>query len=143
MISFLPGISSTSSALQAERVRMEVVAQNIAQANTTRDLDGQPYQRRQVVFESILKQEQQANALSGGVSAVNVARIEKDPRPPRLIYNPGHPEANAQGMLAVPNINIHEEMADLIAASRAYEANLAVAKNARVLAMQTLSIGKR
>jgi flagellar basal-body rod protein FlgC len=74
---------------------------------------------------------------------VQVARIEKDLRPPRLIFNPGHPEANPQGMVAVPNISIHEEMADLIASSRAYEANLAVAKNARALALQTLSIGKR
>jgi flagellar basal-body rod protein FlgC len=143
MIQFLPGISSTTSALQAERIRMEVVAQNIAQANTTRDLNGQPYQRQQVVFESVMKQAQQASGLSGGLSGVQVARVERDARPPRLIFNPGHPEADAQGMVAVPNISIHEEMADLIASSRAYEANLAVAKNARALALQTLSIGKR
>jgi flagellar basal-body rod protein FlgC len=142
MIDFLPGIRSTSSALQAERLRMEVIAQNIAQANTTHDVDGKPYQRQQVVFESILDQKQ-AGGVQGGLSqGVQVARVERDQRPPRLIFNPGHPEADANGMVAVPNINIHEEMADLIASSRAYEANLAVAKNARAMAMQTLSIGK-
>lgn len=143
MINFLTGINSTSSALQAERIRMEVVAQNIAHANTTHDLDGKPYQRQQVVFESILKNEQQNAGLPGGASGVHVARIERDQRPPRLIFNPGHPEADASGMVAVPNISIHEEMADLIASSRAYEANLAVVKNARSMALQTLTIGKR
>jgi flagellar basal-body rod protein FlgC len=142
MIDFLPGIHSTGSALQAERVRMEVIAQNIAQSNTTHDVDGKPYQRQQVVFESILNHTQ-ANAGDAGVQSVKIVKIDKDTRPPRMIFNPGHPEADGNGMVAVPDINIHEEMADLIASSRAYEANLAVAKNARAMAMQTLSIGKR
>ena len=74
---------------------------------------------------------------------MEVARIDKDNRPSRLVFNPGHPEADAEGMVAMPNVNIHEEMADLIAASRAFEANLAVVKNARSMALQTLSIGRR
>src|SRR6186713_980563 len=98
MIHTLTGIDSTASALSAERVRMEVITQNIANANTTRGLNGKPYQR--------------------------------------LVFNPGHPEADAEGMVAMPNVNIHEEMADLIAASRAFEANLAVVKNARSMALQ-------
>jgi len=72
-----------------------------------------------------------------------VAKIEKDPRPPELVYEPGNPDADANGMVALPNINIHEEMADLIVASRTFEANLAVVKNARSMAMQTLAIGKK
>lgn len=122
---------------------MEVIAQNIAHLNTTRDLDGKPYQRQQVVFESVLYQQQHGAPGSAAAQGVQVARVERDQRPPRLLYNPGHPQADANGMLAVPNISIHEEMADLIAASRAYEANLAVARNARAMVMQTLSIGKR
>ena len=142
MINFLTGIQSTASALTAERQRMEVISQNIANVNTTRTSDGTPYQRAQVVFENVLNQ--QLSGDGGGAStSVRVARIEKDPRPPRLIYNPTHPDANAQGMLAVPDINIHEEMADLIASSRTFEANLAVIKTAKSLAMQTLAIGKR
>ena len=74
---------------------------------------------------------------------MRVARIQKDERPFRLVHLPGHPDADASGMVAMPNVNIHEEMADLIAASRAFEANLAVVRNARTLAMQTLAIGKR
>ena len=140
MIQTLTGIDSSSSALAAERVRMEVITQNIANANTTRGIDGKPYQRQQVVFEQVLQGVQ-----SGATNPqkVEIARIEKDVRPPRLVFNPGHPDADADGMVSVPNINIHEEMADLIAASRAFEANLAVVKNARAMALQTLSIGKR
>ena len=140
MIQTLTGIDSSSSALAAERVRMEVITQNIANANTTRGIDGKPYQRQQVVFEQVLQGVQSATV---GPQKVEVARIEKDLRPPRLVFNPGHPDADAEGMVSMPNINIHEEMVDLITASRAFEANLAVVKNARSMALQTLSIGKR
>ncbi|MBI5386391.1 MAG: flagellar basal body rod protein FlgC [Verrucomicrobia bacterium] len=140
-MNFLPGIASTTSALSAERVRLDAIAQNIANAHTTRGPDGKPYQRREVVFDSILTAAQQSN----GNTAVPLlsARVIKDPRPPVLVYDPGHRDADAEGMVAMPDINIHQEMADLIMANRVYEANLAVAKNARTLAMQTLAIGKR
>lgn len=124
-------------------MRMEVIAQNIAHMHTTRGLNGQPYQRQQLVFESVLNQQQGRGATDAAAQSVRVVRVEPDARPPRLVYNPAHPEADAQGMVAMPNINMHEEMADLIVASRAYEANLAVAKNARAMALQTLAIGKR
>ena len=142
MISLLTGIDSTASALEAERTRMDVVAQNIANANTTHGLDGKPYQRQQVVFESVLRAQQASDGFGSGARTVQVARIEKDSRPPRMLYNPGHPDADAHGMVAVPDINIHEEMVDMIAASRSYDANIAVVKNAHALAMQALSIGK-
>jgi flagellar basal-body rod protein FlgC len=139
MISLLSGIDSTAAALDAERIRMDVVSQNIANIDTTHGPDGKPYQRQQVRFESVL------NAAQSGLSPtqkVQIARIEKDSRPPKMVYMPGHPDANAQGMVATPDINIHEEMVDMITASRTYEANLAVAKNAHTLALQALSIGK-
>jgi flagellar basal-body rod protein FlgC len=143
MIDFLPGIRSTSSALQAERVRMEVIAQNIAEANTIHGIDGKPYQRQEVVFESVLNQQQGGGGTTGSLGqTVQVARIQKDTRPPRMIYNPGSPDADANGMVAMPNISVHEEMADLIASSRAYEANLAVARTSRTMAMQSLALGK-
>jgi flagellar basal-body rod protein FlgC len=140
MISFLPAVNSSAAALDAERARLEVISQNIANANTTRGIDGKPYQRQQVVFESVLRQ---ASNGEMAVPELRVANIVKDQRPSRLIYNPGHPDADEQGMVAMPNVNIHEEMADMIVASRAFEANLAVIKNARQLAMQALAIGKR
>ena len=140
MISFLPAVNASASALEAERTRLEVIAQNIANANTTRGLDGQPYRRQSVVFESFLRQ-----AADGSVSTptLRVAGITRDQRPFRLVPMPGHPDADAQGMVSVPNVSIHEEMADMIVASRAFEANLAVIKNSRMLAMQALTIGKR
>ena len=144
MINILSGIDSTSSALNAERIRMDVVSENIANANTTRGLDGKPYQRQQVVFEAVLSAQQAANGTQGTeAGGTRVVRIEPDQRPPQMVFNPHHPHADAEGMVAMPNINIHEEMVDLIAASRAFEANLAVVKNARSMALQTLSIGKR
>lgn len=141
MISLLTGIDSTASALDAERVRMDVISQNIANANTTRGVNGKPYQRQEVVFETMLKAQQDGSS-AGPEETVQVAHIQNDPRPPRLIYNPGHPDADAHGMVAMPDINIHQEMVDMISSSRTYEANLAVVKNARSIAMQALSIGK-
>jgi flagellar basal-body rod protein FlgC len=144
MINILTGIDSTSAALNAERIRMDVVSQNIANVNTTRGPDGRPYQRQQVVFESVLKDQLQAGGGTGGeAQLVQIARVEPANRPPRMSYQPGHPDTAASGMVAMPDISIHEEMIDLMSASRAYEANLAVVKNARSMAMQTLSIGKR
>jgi flagellar basal-body rod protein FlgC len=141
MIQILSGIQNTSAALTAEQTRLDVISQNIANANTTHGVDGKPYQRQVVVFETSL---QQAMAGDGSVQMqpIQVARVEKDPSPPDRVYDPGNPDADASGMVATPNINIQEEMADLISASRTYEANLAVVKNARSMAMETLAIGK-
>jgi flagellar basal-body rod protein FlgC len=138
MIQLLGGIESTAAALASERVRMDVISQNIANASTLRGPDGRPYQRQQVVFESVLR-DRMSGGGSGpaGATAVRVARVEPDLRPPRLVYDP------VRGPIEVPNINVHEEMADLISASRAFEANLAVLKTARSMAMQTLALGKR
>src|SRR5215831_2994357 len=137
MIQLLTGIQNTASALDAERTRIDVISENIANAHTTHGPDGKPYQRKVVVFETALKQAMDG---SGQVPELRVARIQKDQRPPELVFEPGNPDADANGMVALPNINIHEEMADLIAASRAFEANLSVVKNERNMAMQTLAI---
>jgi flagellar basal-body rod protein FlgC len=141
MVNILSGIDSTTSALNAERVRLDVISENIANAHSTRGPNGKPYQRQVVVFETALQ-----NAMDCGTGsqapAVRVSRIDKDSRPPLMVHDPGHPDADANGMVAMPNINVHEEMADLIIASRAFEANLAVVKNARAMALQTLAIGK-
>jgi flagellar basal-body rod protein FlgC len=142
MINLLSGIDSTAAALNAERIRMDVVSENIANVNTTKGLDGKPYQRQQVMFESILKAQQDGDPTGSGAQSVAIAQVVKDNRPPRMVYNPTHPDADADGMVAMPDINISEEMVDMIASSRSYEANLAVAKNARSMAMQDIAIGK-
>lgn len=142
MIQILTGIGNTSAALDAEQTRLDVISQNIANAHTTRGVDGKPYQRKVVVFETALQNAMDGSNAGGNLPAIQVAKIETDPRPPMQVYDPGNPEADAHGMVSMPNVNIHEEMADLISASRTYEANLAVVKNARSMALQTLSIGK-
>jgi flagellar basal-body rod protein FlgC len=141
MIEVIPGLRSTSAALDAERVRMDIVGQNLANVHTTRGPDGKPYERQQVIFESVLRQ---ATGDQGATPPeLRVARVQGDGRAPKLVYMPGHPDANAEGMVAMPDINVAEEMVDLIASSRVFEANLAVVKNSRSMALQTLAIGKR
>jgi flagellar basal-body rod protein FlgC len=142
MLNLIPSLASTTAALDAESTRLEVISQNIANANTTRGPDGRPYQRQQVVFENMLQRARAANGATPELVAPQVAGIQKDPRPGRSIYQPGHPDADASGMVQYPNVNIYEEMADMIVASRTYEANLAVLKNGRTMAMGALSIGK-
>ncbi|MHB1306831.1 MAG: flagellar basal body rod protein FlgC [Limisphaerales bacterium] len=139
----ISGISSTSAALDAGRIRMELIYQNIANANTTRGLDGKPYQRQQVVFESALSQAGAKSGLGADLDGPKISRVSTDGRPGRSVHLPGHPHADGNGMVILPNVSVPEEMADLVSASRAYEANLAVFKNARQMALQTLSIGKR
>jgi len=134
MIQVISGIQNTSAALDAEQTRLDVISQNIANVNTTHGLDGKPYQRQVVVFESALQKAMNSDG-NLQMSPVQVARVEKDNRPPLQIYD-------SNGMVSMPNIDVNEEMADLISASRAYEANLAVVKNAHTMAMEALSIGK-
>jgi flagellar basal-body rod protein FlgC len=142
MLHLIPSLGSTTAALDAESTRLEIISQNIANANTTRGPDGRPYQRQEVVFQSALQRAQAANGGGQEGAAPVVASVQKDPRPGRAVYQPGHPDADANGMVQLPNVNIYEEMADMIVASRTYEANLAVLRNGRTLALQDLSIGK-
>lgn len=139
-MNILTGISSTVAALDAERLRMDVVSQNLANIHTTRDANGMPYQRKKVVFQAVLDQ---ATASPGSPGTARVeAKVLKDTSPPMMVRDPGHPDANADGMVAMPNINVMEEMVDMIAANRAFEANLAAIKMAKATALKTLSIGK-
>ncbi|MBE7504527.1 MAG: flagellar basal body rod protein FlgC [Verrucomicrobiales bacterium] len=140
----IPGVTSTTAALTAERTRLDVIAQNVANANTTRSLDGLPYRRQQVAFETILDA---ARTTAGGdvqLGGPRVSKIRPDPRPFPSIHEPGHPDAHpVTGQLLLPNVSVHEEMADMIAASRTFDANLAVFRTARQMTMQALTLGKR
>ena len=142
MINFISSLPSTTAAMDAERTRLEVIAQNIANANTTRGLDGRPYHRQQVVFETALQHARTQGGWTEALAVPRASRIQEDARLGQAIYQPGHPDADANGMVEMPNVNIYEEMADMMVASRTYEANVAVFKNSRSLAMQALSIGK-
>lgn len=114
----------SASALEAQRVRMEVSSQNLANAEVTRATRGpdgawEPYRRRQTVFQALLDRK-----LGGPAGGVRVARIEEDPSDFRLEYQPGHPDADASGYVKMPNVDLLMEMVDMMEASRAYEANL-------------------
>jgi flagellar basal-body rod protein FlgC len=134
----LAGLDITSSALSAEKTRLDIVAQNIANAETTRTPEGGPYQRQVVSFETELVKRTDGIPLQ----TVKVASITADPTPGQEIYDPTHPDAGPDGMVKMPNVKLAFEMVDLLTASRAYEANLAFAKDARELAMKTLDIGQ-
>ncbi len=136
----IPGINATADALNAEKIRMDVIATNIANANTTRDVNGEVYKRKQVVFEAYL--DKTASGSQPAATGVRVAEITEDTTPGPKIYNPDHPHADSEGMVEMPNVKMSWEMVDLIFASRAYEANLSVVRTARQMAQKALAIGR-
>ena len=123
---------------------MEVISQNIANATTTKTDEGGPYRRQMVHFDTMLRNQMKFNndVSSNNLSEVRASKIIEDLRPFREVYQPGHPDANDDGMVLYPNVQVHEEMADLISASRAYEANMSVIRTSRMMAVQTLNMGK-
>lgn len=144
-------IDASASGLTAERLRMDVISNNIANANTTRTEQGGAYHRRYVVFtprekelesfEQMLKQATGYRKTSGeGVRAV---AIMEDPQQGPLVYDPTHPDANEEGYVEKPNVNIVAEMVDMITASRAYEANTTAINAAKSMAMKALEISGR
>lgn len=137
-MNLISGIDVTAGALNAQKTRLDIVAQNIANAQTTRTRDGTPYQRQIVSFASELVKRSGDTSLQG----VKVGSISADRTPGQQVFNPQHPDAGADGLVTMPNVNLSYEMVDLITASRAYEANLSVVKNARQMATKTLQIGK-
>ncbi len=139
MMNLIPAIDVTASALTAEKVKLDVVSQNIANAHTTRGPDGMPYARKIVSFEAELKR---AGGLGGATGqGVRVGQITEDKSLGPLVYNPSHPDADAGGMVRMPNVNLAMEMVDLMTASRSYEANLSVIRTARQMAQKALRIG--
>ncbi|MCX7712307.1 MAG: flagellar basal body rod protein FlgC [Chthoniobacterales bacterium] len=132
----IPASAISASALTAEKVRLDLIAENIANVNTTRTPNGGPYQRKVPTFEAAM------DIASGAGHGVRISSINQDTTPGPRVYNPSHPDADANGFVQMPNVNLAYEMVDLITASRSYEANLAVIRNARQMVSQALSIGR-
>ena len=131
----------SASALAGERMRVAVIAQNIQNAQVTRMPDGQPYRRQRVLFESVLKvaKGQKGDGLPvGGVRA----RVAPDNSPFQRVKQPGHPDADKDGWVTMPNVNILDEMVDLLDASRTYEANLTALKSYRQMMQQTIEMAR-
>lgn len=143
---FFSSINVSSSALSAERTRMNLISSNLANASATRTAEGGPYKRKDAVFSATPMESRFNRALDGAtaqqVRQVEVSRIVEDQNPPRMQYDPGHPDADPQGYVAMPNVNVVEEMADMIGATRAYEANVTAVQAAKSMAMKTLEIGR-
>lgn len=150
-------IDTSASGLTAQRLRMDIISNNIANVNTTRTSevgpDGEvlPYRRQIAVFEArqpvfadvlskkLSKGKDDADSVGNGVRVVGVT---KDEEPFRMIYNPNHPDANKDGYVLMPNVNIVTEMVDMISATRAYEANVTAINSAKNMAAKALEIGR-
>lgn len=133
-MSFFDVMRLSATGLSAQRIRINVLSANLANANTTRSENGEPYKRKDVIFEQVLEGE-----MAGGVK---VQDIVEDNKPFVLKYEPGHPDADEEGYVRYPNVNPIEEMVNMLEAQRSYEANLTVLNTAKQLALRALEIGR-
>jgi len=143
---FISALDMGASALSAERTHINIISMNLANAKTTRTQDGNPYRRKSVILEatpldaSFSKQMQ--DALTKELRGVRVSAIAIDRRPHKLVFEPGHPDANADGYVAYPDINVVEEMAALMTAQRSYEANVTTVETIKQMYTKALEINR-
>jgi len=145
-MSFMSAMEIISSGLTASRLRMNLIASNLTNANTTRSAEGGPYKRRDPVYQATpldmpfekLVRDRLLESLRG----VALTEVVTDPRPPRTVYDPGHPDADANGIVLLPNVNIVEEMVDMIMASRTYEAGITSMQTIKSMAEKAIHLGK-
>ncbi|MFM2418770.1 MAG: hypothetical protein RL385_3493 [Pseudomonadota bacterium] len=142
---FFRAMEITASGLNAERARMNTMASNLANARTTRTAQGGPYKRIDPVFQSVPMASRFRDLVSDATakvaSTVEVKSIREDTSPPQLVYDPKHPDANADGYLELPNVSVVQEMVNMITASRAYEAGITVMQTVKGMARSALTIG--
>ena len=145
---FLSALNISGSGLTAQKMRMDVIAQNIANAQVTRTENGTPYRRKMVVLNSIEEKgsfRDTLNSVRGqktGLGGVQVKKIVEEPSPLTHVYDPAHPDANEEGYVMLPNVNTTQEMIDLLGASRAYEANVTAFNATKAMALKALEIGR-
>ncbi|MBI3393625.1 MAG: flagellar basal body rod protein FlgC [Nitrospirae bacterium] len=145
-------MSISASGLDAQRTRMNAISSNLANAQSTRTEEGGAYRRRDVVFTAQPASNLQpagapfaaalGSAMGRGVSEVRVSEIVEDDRPAREVYSPGHPDADEKGIVRYPNVSVIEEMVNMIAATRSYEANVTAMNAAKGMALKALEIGR-
>jgi len=127
----------SASALAAQRQRMNVIASNLANAHSTRTTEGGPYRRQDVVFTT-----EPLSSGEAGLEGVKVDNIVRDDSPFKMVYDPGHPDAGQDGFVAMPNVNVIEEMVNMMMASRAYEASVTSFNLSKTMFLKTLELGK-
>jgi len=133
-VGLFDALNVSASGMSAERLRMDVIASNLANANTTRGADGQPYRRQEVILQ------EKSPSFGEVLGGVMVAGIVDDPTPPRRVYDPGHPDADKNGYVTMPNVNPVTEMVDLITSSRGYEANVTAMNAAKQMFTKTFDV---
>lgn len=147
-MSIFRSIDISASGLTAERMRMDVISKNLANVNTTRTANGNPYRRQTVVFKAAEEQKSFKDILSGKQSnmkkgtGVEVVAIKEDQSPFKKVYEPGHPDADKDGYVMMSNVDSITEMVDMISATRAYEANVTAINNSKSMLMKALEIGR-
>lgn len=144
MINTFNTLRISASGLSAERLRMDTIASNIANVNTTRGEDGQPYRRKVAVFQENLNKElnKETGKYDNKPLGVKAVGIEEDNSPLRRVYDPSNPDADEEGYVSMPNVNILNEMADMIVATRAYEANVNAINSEKSMFLKALEIGR-
>jgi len=131
-----------ASGLSAERGRMNIIASNLANAQTTKGADGQPYRRLDPVFQSQSVSPNSFDPILRRVTEVQLSGVRQDASPGQMVYDPGHPDANAQGYVEYPNVNVVTEMVNLMTASRAYDAGVTSIESLKSMAKAALKIGQ-
>jgi len=150
-VNLLDSINISATGLSAQRIRLNIASMNLANANVTRTVDGGPYRAKSVIFSSEKYKPESAPVTGTGrpgfeqelekaVETVKVTGIVEDPDPFIQVYDPTHPDADANGMVSYPNVNTMEQMVDVMNASRAYEANATVLETAKSMAMKALEL---
>jgi flagellar basal-body rod protein FlgC len=147
MADFMTGFRVSSSGMTAQRMRMNTISSNIANINTTRTPEGGPYRRKDVVFEAMPEVKNfgeilGVNSPRADIQRVQVTDVLSDRKAPLMKYEPEHPDANEDGYVAYPNVNLMEEMTNMIQATRAYEANVSSLQSAKDMALSALEIGR-
>jgi len=141
----LSSMHISAAGMSAQRTRMDIVAENIANADSTRTKAGGPYRRRQVIFQAIAPEQRFSNIFNSAFQSnqqqsVKAAYIVQDKRPFREVYDPSHPDANAQGVVKMPNVNPVEEMVDMNGASRSFEANVTTLEASKRMFLKSLEL---
>jgi flagellar basal-body rod protein FlgC len=143
MSDFFDSLDVSASALSAERLRMNVTSSNLANAQTTRTPEGGPYRRKDAVFEAKPFANELKSQMDTGLHKVQVVDVISDTGAPKMVHQPDHPDADADGNVAYPNVNTMEELVNLITASRTYEANVTAINVARNMMNKALEIGRK
>jgi flagellar basal-body rod protein FlgC len=134
----------SASGMKLQRTRMNVISSNLANMNTTRTPEGGPYKKKMVVAAAVpLEGAGSTKNFENTLKEVRTLEIKEDQKPPKMVYDPSHPDADERGYVAMPNVNMFEEMVDMINASRSYEANASAVNNAKTMASRAIEIGQR